>query len=185
MRCWHRQRCSSITLKNNMKVFSRGFTLVELLVYIGSMVVVLGAVIFMIVNAYGLYSTMLLGARADRAAGTLMQVLASELRSGSSIDQGNSVFNSAQGQLAINTIEGGLEVEKVFSLQGDRVIFADDGEETPMTPEDMDVSKFLFVQIVTPNSYAVRYEIDLTYVVDGETVTRTYPGLVVLRQSYE
>ena len=49
----------------------------------------------------------------------------------------------------------------------------------------MNISKFLFTQIVTPVSYAVRYEVDVTYEKDGETVTKTYPGLAILRHSYE
>ncbi len=57
--------------------------------------------------------------------------------------------------------------------------------DTLMTPEDILVSKFLFTQIVTPISYAVRFEMDLTYSERGKLVTKTYPGLVILRRSYE
>lgn len=163
----------------------RGFTLVELLVYLASMTMVLLAVIYMIVGAYGLYSTMLVSARADRAAGTLMQVLGSELRSGSSIDQSGSVFGSSQGQLTIAARNDGLESEKIFRLEDDRVVFSNDGVDTFMTPEDILVSKLLFNQISTPLSYAVRYEMDLTFPIDGEMVTNTYAGVIVLRHSYE
>lgn len=163
----------------------KGFTLVELLVYIASMTVVLAAVMYMIVNAYGLYSTMLLSSRTDRTAGTLAQILATELRSGSSINQSDSVFNTPQGRLAITSDVEGVETESVFSLDTGRVVLSRGGEETPMTPNDITVSKLLFTQIITPVSYAVRYEIDLSFQLEGETVTNTYPGLVILRRSYE
>lgn len=164
---------------------NQAFTLVELLVYLASMTVVLLAVVYMIVNAYGLYGSMLVAARADRAAATLLQVLATEMRSGSYIDQSNSVFNTAFGQLVITALNEGIESDKIFSLDQNRVVLARDGVETFMTPEDILVSKLLFTQISTPVSYAVRYEIDLTFEVDGEMVTKTYPGLVILRHSYE
>jgi len=168
-----------------MKNFSKGFTLVELLVYIASMTVVLAAVVYMIVNAYGLYSTMLLSSRADRAAGTLAQVLAAELRSGLSIDQSDSVFGTPHGRLVVTSIINDVETESVFALDGGRVVMTRAGENTPMTPTDITVSKLLFTQIVTPTSYAVRYEMDLSFQLDGETVTKSYPGLVILRRSYE
>lgn len=159
--------------------------MVELLVYLASMTVVLLALAYVLSSTYGVYSSLASSSRADRAAGTLMQVLTTELRSGATIDQANSVFNSGQGQLTIDAFDGVNQVEKAFFLEDGRVVFDDDGTETFMTPEDIQVSKFLFTQLVTPISYAVRYEMDLTYVVDGEAVTKTYPGLVVLRRSYE
>lgn len=180
-----RAPCWFITFMNKFNSHNQAFTLVELLVYLASMLVVLLAVVYMIVNAYGLYGSMLLSARADRAAATLMQVLATEMRSGSYIDQSNSVFNAALGQLAITAINDGVESEKIFSLEGDRVVLSRDGAETIMTPEDILVSKLLFTQISTPVSYAVRYEMDLTFEVDGEMQTKTYSGLVILRHSYE
>ncbi len=169
----------------NKPKFNQGFSLVELLVYIASMTVVLLALAYVLSSTFGVYAAMASSSRADRAAGTLMQVLATEMRSGATIDQANSVFNSAQGQLTIDAFDGVNETEKVFSLASGRVVFSADGADTFMTPEDIQVSKFLFTQLVTPISYAVRYEMDLTFVVDGEAVTKTYPGLVVLRSSYE
>jgi Tfp pilus assembly protein PilV len=164
---------------------SQGFSLIELLVYLASMLLVVAAISYAMINVYGVYVSMTSAARADRAAGTLMQILATELRTGATIDQANSVFNSSQGQLTITAYDGVSETEKVFRLASDRVILETDGVETLMTPADMQASKLLFTQIVTPLSYAVRYEIDITYSVQGELVTKTYPGLVIMRRSYD
>ena len=159
--------------------------MVELLVYLGAMVIILLALTYMMLNAYSLYNATLSTARADRSASTLMQVLATEIRSGETINQGDSIFNTAQGQLSIISLVEGDEMSKVFRLENSQVILSHDGVETVMSPEDMEVSKFLFSQIVTPLSYAVRYEVDITFPVRGELVTRTYPGVVILRHSYE
>lgn len=163
----------------------RGFSLVEMLVYVATMTVLLLALSYVMHSVYGVYSSILNAARADRAASTLMQVLATELRSGASIDQSESVFNTPFGQLTIQDTDGLEQSEKSFRLENDRVVMSSGGVDTPMTPEDILVSKFLFTQIITPISYAVRYEMDLTYSVRGELVTKTYPGLVILRRSYE
>lgn len=163
----------------------RGFTLIELLVYLASMTAVLLALAYVMSSAYGLYASMLSGSRADRAAGTLMQVLSTEIRAGSAIDQGDSVFNTPHGQLAITAYDGTTATEKTFRIENGRVLMSAGGIDTFMTPEDIQVSKLLFTQVLTPVSYAVRYELDLTYPVRGELVTKTYPGLVILRRSYE
>ncbi len=157
----------------------------ELLVYLASMTVILIALTYSLAHAYGTYSAMTAATRADRAAGTLMQILATELRSGATIDQSESVFNTALGQLTIGAYSGATQIKKVFRLEGDRVVMVAHGAETFMTPADMLASKLLFTQIITPVSYAVRYELDITYPVRGELVTKTYPGLVILRRSYE
>lgn len=167
------------------RVKGRGFSLVELLVYLASMALVLTALAYVLSHTYTVYTGMVSAARADRAAGTLGQVLATELRSGVAIDQSESVFNSAQGQLAISAKEGTEDTEKVFRVEDNRVIFTADGDDTFMTPEDMQVSKLLFNQLSTSISYGVRYEIDITYSVRGQLVTKTYPGLVMLRYSYD
>ena len=164
---------------------TKGFSVVELLVYTVSMTLVLGAVTFAAVQVYGFYASAIVESRADRDLSTLMQVLASEIRAGSAIDQSSSVFNSAFGQLAIDARSGTTHIERVFRVEDGRIIFSEDGSEVYLTPEDMNISKFLFTQIVTPVSYAVRYEVDVTYEKDGETVTKTYPGLAILRHSYE
>ena len=167
--------------KNNLS----GFTLVEMLVYLGSMTLVLLALSYVMFNVYSVYSSMLTAARADRAAGTLMQILATEMRSGAAIDQSESIFNTALGQLTIQSDSGLEQDEKTFTLANDRVVMSVGDTDTLMTPEDILVSKFLFTQIITPISYAVRFEMDLTYSERGKLVTKTYPGLVILRRSYE
>ena len=149
------------------------------------MTLVLLALAYVLAHSYSTYVSMVTAARADRSAGTLMQILATELRSGATIDQANSVFNATLGQLTIDAYDGTTEIEKVFRVAGDRVILETDGVEAFMTPADILASKLLFTQIVTPASYAVRYELDLTYEVRGEMVTKTYPGVVILRRSYE
>ena len=163
----------------------KGFSLVELLVYLASMTLVLLALSYVLAHTYVTYVSMVAEARADRSAGTLMQILATELRTGSAIDQANSVFNVTLGQLTIDAYDGVTETEKVFRVESDRVVLESDGVETFMTPEDIQASKLFFTQIVTPVSYAVRYELDLTYEVRGELVTKSYPGVVILRRSYE
>lgn len=168
---------------NNIR--TKGFTLVEMLVYVVTMVLVLAALTYFVSQVYGYYTSMTIESRVDRAASTLSQVLASEMRSGVSIDQAHTTFGVADGMLTINAREDTTPVIKAFSIENDRVRFEDGSETYFLTPEDMFVSKFLFTQIVTPVSYAIRYEIDITFEKEGTLTTKTYPGVVTLRHSYE
>lgn len=170
---------------NRSRAYRNGFSLVELLVYLASMTLILLALSYVLANTYATYAAMVAGARADRALGTLMQVLSTEIRSGSVIDQSASVFNTDNGRLAITALDGTIATSRSFFLENGRVVFRADGSDTYMTPEDMTVAKLRFAQIVTPISYAVRYEVTVTYPIRGETVAKTYPGVAILRHSYE
>lgn len=188
--CSVRRICSfTISMKRNngnlRQNFQAGFTIVELLVYTVSMTLVLAAITVASLHVYGFYAAAVIESRADRAASTVMQVLASEMRAGATIDQSESVFNASLGQLTIEAREGTTAVERVFTVTDGQVTYTEAGTSVPLTPEDMNVSKFRFTQIVTPVSYAVRYEVDLAFERDGELVTKSYPGLVILRHSYE
>jgi len=162
-----------------------GFSLVELLVYLASMTIILLAITYVLASTYTVYASMLADARADRSASTLSQILSTELRGGTAIDQSHSVFDVDNGQLTIDTYDGNNLITKSFRINDHRVVFTTDEEDTFMTPTDMEVTKLRFTQIVTPISYAIRYEMDVSYSVKGETVTKNYPGLVILRRSYE
>lgn len=170
-------------MQNN--AHTKGFTLIEMLVYLVTMVLVLAALTYFIAQVYGYYTAMTIESRVDRAASTLSQVLASEMRSGESINQANTTFGVPDGMLTINAREGETAVVKEFSIENNRVRFEDGGETYLLTPEDMIVSKFLFTQITTTVSYAVRYEVDITFMKEGALTTKTYPGVVILRHSYE
>lgn len=162
-----------------------GFTLVELLVYIVLMTIVLGALTYFTSQIYGIYSSMTAESKVDQAAHTLAQVLATELRAGREIDQSQSTFNVPNGVLTIDSRSGSEEVVKRFEVFDGRIQLTQDAESFFLTPEDITVSKFLFTQVTTPVSYAIRYEIDFTFTKDNEQMTKTYPGMVILRHSYE
>ena len=164
---------------------THGFSLIELLIYVVLMTVVLGALAYITAQVYGLYQSTVAAARADQAASTVLQVFTTEVRSGETIDLAESTFGTSADALTIVAYDGDEEVERRFSITEGRLVYTNDGVVSPLTPADMDVSSFQLTHIVTPVSIAVHVELSLTFEEYGELVTHTYPGLVILRHSYE
>lgn len=153
--------------------------------YIVGVVIVLSAVMYFIAQMYTMYAHFTTPARVDRIGISFVTELAKEIRQGGSIDQSASAFNVATGFITINARAGSDAVTKYFGLESGRIVYEEDGTPVFLTPDDVSVSALRFTQIATPVSYAVRYEVSITYPTrDGEQ-TRTYTGLAILRHSYE
>ncbi len=160
--------------------------LVELLIYIVSVVAILGAVMYFLVQMYTLYATFVTPARADRIGSSIVAELSKEIRSGARIELAESAFNVPTGFITIDAQRGETELEKYFGLEDGRIIYREHGGEAVyLTPEHISVSGLTFTQLVTPVSYAVRFEVALTYDIRGVSETRTYTGLAIMRHSYD
>ena len=165
---------------------TKGLTLVEVIVYIGGMILVLSAISISVMETYRVYLVLTNEARIDRVGISIVDELTREIRSGMSIDQSDSVFGVDEGLLTINAQEGEVTVSKYFGLENGRIVYREDGGGAVyLTPEDVTVSKLHYSQVVSDASYGVRYEIDLTYILKGVSNTETYSGFAILRHSYE
>lgn len=162
---------------------TRGFLLVETLLYVVVMTILIGATSYFIFQTYQIYRDAISVATADRIGVSLINELVRETRSGVSIDAGASSIGNATGYVTINTPDSGT---KYFAYDEGRIIYGEnDGANEYLTPQTVDITTFLITQINTPVSYALRYEVGITFEEGSETVTKTYRGLATLRQSYE
>lgn len=169
-----------------MQSNDRGFVLIDLLVYIASAVAILAAITYFAAQMYTVYSAVTAPARADRVGASALAALAKDIRSGRTVNQAASAFNTPAGFLTIEAQTGETELVKHFGIENGRLVYRENGGSAiHLTPEDMAVSALRFTQLVTPISYAVRYELTLTFPVRGGTETRTYSGLAIMRHSYE
>lgn len=146
------------------------------------MVVILGAMAYFIMTVYDVYRATLLAAQSDRTATALMTQLMRETKNSVSIDGAASSFGVTNGMVSLNTAD---EFTKSFSLIDGQVRFDDGSGAVAVTPESVNVSRFLLTQITTPVSQAVHYDIGISYQTDDGTETRYYDGVAILRQSYE
>lgn len=164
----------------------KGLTLVEVVVYIGGMVMIVGAITFSITETYRVYTLLAHETRIDRVGLTVIDALGREVRSGVSIDQNGTDFAVTEGSLTLESLMEENVVTKYIGLESGRVVYQEDGGDMVyLTPEDVVVSKLLFTEVSNSVSEGVRFEVDLTYTLKGQVQTETYSGFAILRHSYE
>lgn len=173
-------------MKNKLSKNKKGFSLVEILIYVAGMVLIIGLVGFLISQIYGIYREITVEQRIDRVGISVVDFMTREIRRGEYINIGESILNVANGTLSLNTIESGNDIKKVFSIDNNRVAYEiDDGGIEYLSPENLNVTGLSFTQIVTPISTAIRYNLDIEYNTKDGLQTRSYNGLAILRYSYD
>lgn len=157
--------------------------MVELLVYIAVMVLVIGATSYFVITTYNLYKATLLTSHADQIGMTLLKDIVRQTRSGVSVDVGNSDFDVAVGSITFQTLGG---TTNSYELIGDDIVYTE-GANDPvvLNPGSVAITRFLVTSVDTPVSQAVRYDIGVSYTLNGALQTQYYQGVAILRQSYE
>ncbi len=164
----------------------KGFTLLELLLYMSGLLVLGTVIIMLIVQFYSLYKEMVASPRADRTGLLIVDRITKEIRSADEIDMLQSEFNTTDGVLKIRTLEDETTVEKTFSIEEGVAKYQVDEEGVEdLSSDDFFVSNFNFDHIQTPVSDAVRFTMELQYQSQNATQTRSYTGFAILRESYE
>ena len=171
-------------IKNTSTI--KGFTLMELLIYVAGLLALGTVMIVIIVQFYTLYKEIIAVPRADRVGLSLVDQITKEVRSASQIDTFNSQFGTTAGVLDLDSVSNTGTTSKKFSVQDGRVMFQD-GTTTAVSisPKDLYVSNFNFSLVTTPISEAVRFTLELQFDTHNATETKAYTGFAILRQSYD
>lgn len=167
------------------KETNKGFSLIELVIYMAGMVALVTVLILMIVQIYGLYRQITIVPRSDRIGLLTVDRIVKDIRSGQSIDIGQSSFGAPEGVLFINAAESASFIEKEFYIENGRIVYEENGDKNYLSPADLEVTKLQFEHLTTGISEGVRVEIDITFNNGDELVTKEYDGFAILRQSYE
>ena len=165
---------------------NKGFTVIELLVYTAGMVILLIAISTILFYFYDWYRLTTAPARADRVGVALVDRIVKDIRTGTSINLGQSQLNTPTGSLSITAHVSGADVTKYFEVINERVHYSENGSAAiQLSPGPLSVSRFYFAQITTPISQAIRVEVDITFNTKDGTETRSYNGVAILRHFYE
>lgn len=170
------------TKRNSQK----GFTLIELVVYVAGLVVLTAVMALIIMQFYSLYKEIIAVPRADRTGLLVVDRITKEIRSGDQLDTINSQFGTTQGVIEFDIVEEGVVIDKRFYVEDGIVKYTEDGlNETPLTPDDLYVSNFNFTFVPTSVSQAVKFDMEIQFLTRNGTETKAYSGFSILRESYE
>jgi hypothetical protein len=166
--------------------FEKGFTLVELIVYMAGLLALGSVLIVMIMQFYGLYKEVIAIPRADRTGLLLIDTLTKEIRSARAIDVIDSQFNTTNGVLSLISNKDETEIKKKFFIQ-DGKVYSQINSNTleSLTGSTFTVSNLHFYFVPTNVSQGVRFVIELQYEARDGIQTKMYSGFAILRESYE
>jgi prepilin-type N-terminal cleavage/methylation domain-containing protein len=145
------------------KKFQRGFSLVEMIIYIG----ILALMLTIIVNMLFIMSTsgraLVASKNIENAGAFSLERVTREIRNASSVDAGQSVLGSSPGVLALNgtDLNGSAHTIK-FLLSSNSLHVVDNGvDQGSLTGVATKVTNLVFTQVVTPNSQAIRIQMTI------------------------
>lgn len=165
---------------------NKGFTLLELVIYVAGLLVLLAVMVAIIMQFYTLYKEIIAVPRADRTGLLVIDRLTKEIRSGDEIDTINSLFNSTNGIIEFDVDNAGTPQSRRFYVENGVIKYSEDGGAgVALSPKDLYVSNFYFTYVPTSVSQAVRLNLELQFMTRNGTETKAYTGFSILRESYE
>ncbi len=165
---------------------SRGFTLVEMVVYAA----ILGIIAVLSINSMLAMTRAFTDLRVSRdlnsSATALFERLTRDIRGAYDIDAAQSTFGVHPGRLMLNTRDsGGANTTIEYYVTGNRVNIREGGvDQGSIMTTDTTVSSFIVRQLTSTNTKAVKVEATISATRANITKTRNFNTTVVLRGTY-
>ncbi|MDO8728803.1 MAG: prepilin-type N-terminal cleavage/methylation domain-containing protein [bacterium] len=146
---------------HNSKV--RGFSLVEMLIYIAILVLMLAVIMNVVVSIIRSGRIVKSLKNVENSATVSIERLVRELRQAESINVSLSILNENPGRLLLEGIDDmGTPRTVEFYLFEDRILFKENGIDIgALTQMDAQVSNLTFYRFFGPNSEGIRTEMTI------------------------
>jgi hypothetical protein len=164
----------------------RGFSLVEVIVYIAVLLMVFGLFTSIILSVNRSYARLAVVRSMDISAISSLERISRVIRSSSSVVTLQSTLGSTPGVLSLNqTTSGGATVNTLFQVVDQNIqIKIDNIDQGTLLPAGVTVSKLVFNLIDSGKSQAISTELQLMVRVGSSTLNETYYSTEILRGSY-
>jgi Tfp pilus assembly protein PilV len=168
----------------NKNLASRGFTLVETLIYMFLFVVLILGIINSTVLLAKNYRNIKSVRSIENSAISAMDRMTREIRDASSISSGT--YNVNPGILILNGTDSSGTAETLkFYVSNGRVLLDRNGINIgQLTQADANVSSLVFRSISTTTSSAVKIEMTIDNGSSTPYITKNFYGTAILRSSY-
>ncbi len=174
-------------MKINLKKTTKGFTILEMVIYLA----ILTFVTFGIINTLLLASKTWLAIEANRimnvSAQSTFEVMTREIRNALSIDTVQSVFASSSSQLVLNTQDLSYNPVAVkFAVQSGvlKIQRGSTAQYYPLTLSNASTTSFVLYRIVTPQTEGVKIDMTLQTGLRNVYRSQNFSTTVMLRGGY-
>jgi Tfp pilus assembly protein PilV len=177
--------CSKRTKANLVS----GFALVEMIIYIPIMVIIMLAVVNIIISITKSNKFSSIENNIKNSAISGLEEITREIRNAKSIDYNQSVFNSSDGILFLNTLDQNGNIKTIKFYLAGQILKEDVGGVSTstggvLTQKDVKVLSMIFKRIDTLKSKAVKIELVLSGSNNGLIRNENFYSTIVLRGSY-
>lgn len=169
-----------MSMKCNTK--QKGFSLIEMLVYIALLVLLSGAVIVSIFSLSDVFQRNTHERELADAAVHTLERISREARKAGGFNLGGSQLNVPLGSVAL--VDGSTTT--IFSVTNGRMEVSVNGApEEVLTPEHIVVDNVVFHRLQSTSTEALRVSLTLSVKEDTASTSMTFLNTAVLRNSYE
>lgn len=161
---------------------NRGFSLIEMLVYLAILVLITGAG----VTTYLSLDTVLLRNKTERilthSAGVALERMVRDIRDAEMISGTGSLFGTSPGALAV--IDGPTTT-RFYVSAGDVHMSINSVDQGPLTTDSVTVQNLTFTRFTTGDINLIRVALTLSASSTAASSTRTFHTSAILRGNYE
>lgn len=162
----------------------RGYSLVEMLVYVSLLSLFSLTIIHTILSFTQSYRTVLALRLVDNTGIDAMERITRDIRAASVIDTSNSTFGSSPGVLALVATANAVSTTTKFYIQGGVLKVEVNGAYSgPLSVAGSAITSLTFTSLSSGASSAVRVDMTVRGTVGPVTQTKTYHDTVILRGS--
>ena len=166
-------------------VTRRGFTLIEMLVYIAILSIATAIALSSVIAFSDSFINFKISRNITTAALTSMERMTRDIRSANSIDTGSSTFDAHPGRLTFLTGEVSTTVVEFYIDNGVLKVKEDGVEIGALTRSEIVVTNLVFRQLDSGISKAVRIEITLESTVGSSVKSNKFYSTVLIRNSVQ
>ncbi len=161
---------------------TRGFSLIEMLVYVSVMVILAGALIASFLSLNTTYARNATERALMRGAQTSLERMTRDIMRADGVNVGLSSLDTSLGALAVT--ESATTTR--FYVSGDALMVSVNGvEQGPLTSDVVSVEDVVFHRFTSSTTDMVRVTLTLSAVSRVSSSTRTFYTSAVLRGTYE
>lgn len=163
---------------------NKGFTLVEVLIYIVVMLIMLGVIFGVVVSFVQANRKIKISKNIESSAIAVFERITREIHDAKDINMMESLFNSNPGVLELSTTDnfGNDRVVKFYVDAGQIIHMNENGVDIgALTLQDVKATNLIFKLVSTPNSKAVRIEMTLQSGSNNEVKVNNFYNTAILR----
>ncbi|MEA2715474.1 MAG: hypothetical protein QOG91_502 [Candidatus Parcubacteria bacterium] len=178
-------------INHSSRTNNRGFTLVEVLVYLAGVILIIGVIVSMLYYTFRWYEVVAAPSRANQVGIALANRLQNDIRAGQIVNGSGTVYDAFNGSLSLTVFTTPtVTVNRAYALSGGRVTFREaSGPVQFLSPADVTVTELYFSRATSTVSTAIRFTIGIIYALRTSTTSAmassTYSGLAIMRNTYQ